>query len=193
MTLIEQHPTDVCATIADAVLAPLATLVLNQEARNGEAVEAAMKLFEALFHGSPQSQKYVTQAFFLKTAPTRPTEDERRLEASAQCLKMLSNPLEALTAAKTFNTQLSLLDVYASLGGRASSFIISFLKPHLPKGVTCLKHAGDASFTKHATATLQRLNDFYKTKSANRGSGGSGGRSGSSERQQRAAELERPC
>ena len=114
LTLIEQHPTDVCATIADAVLAPLATLALNQQARNGEAVEAAMKLFEALFHGSPQSQKYVTQAFFLKTAPTRPTEDEQRLEASAQCLKMLSNPLEALTAAKTFNTQLCVSCVTAS-------------------------------------------------------------------------------
>ena len=91
---------------------------------------------------------------------------EEELERSQRCLQLLRTPLQPLLAAQTFTSQLSLLDVYASLGHRASAMVGPTLQAHLPKGVAYLKHPVKAAdkplFIEHCAETLQHLNDAHK-------------------------------
>lgn len=67
LTLIKNMShADPRASIAPSVLGSLATLALNQKARDSEAVEAALKLFSSIFHGKDDSRKACVSAFFLK-------------------------------------------------------------------------------------------------------------------------------
>ena len=86
--IVQDHPNDARKAISDVTLGPLATLALEQERHDGEAVEASMKLLAALFHGSDESRKLVRSDFFCKIQNPR-CEDEAALERSDVCLELL--------------------------------------------------------------------------------------------------------
>ena len=64
------------------------------------------------------------------------------------------DPLASLTSAKTFKTQLCLMDTFASLGSLASDFLKPALAPYLPSG-KMLKHSN--RFVKEASEMLAKV------------------------------------
>lgn len=86
--IVDNHPNDPRKAISDVALGSLATLALEQERHDGEAVESAMKLLTALFHGSDESRKQVRSDFFCKIKNPN-SEDAAALERSEICLELL--------------------------------------------------------------------------------------------------------
>ena len=159
---------DPCLNIGRACLGSLATLAADIANHEAEPMEEAMRLLAQLLGSTPDSKKAlramafakVSQAAAAQTAAASPSSIANDEATSAACLALLGKFDVVLKASKTLSAQIGLCSFVASLGGPASS-CQAVLVPHLPTGVSTLKHGRD--FEARCAAMLNKYNEANAT------------------------------
>lgn len=154
IVFIESHASDTRSAIGSTMIPTLASMAVNQEAHDGEAVQVAMQLLAELFRGTYESRKANREFFF---QPVFKPMGVTVAPSSSPCLGMLKNFPGIVASAQTHVTQASLVDVLVSLGSAADSFRSPFFKQYLPAGMA-LKHKA-SGLDRSIAALLDQFND----------------------------------